>query len=131
MITTTQCEHCGAAVEFELDNWQEGAVGDCPHCKAETRLRRVDIYAVPPAVAKNRREALDKLDAPPLRWKPVSTMAEVIFFLLGFFVTAAGAIIGIDGKIDRALVFGLVGVLFFGWAILLGHLRNIAEKPRE
>jgi hypothetical protein len=131
MIGTSQCEHCGAAVDYELDGWHESAVGDCPHCKQETKLRRTEIYAPPKNVAKNRAEMLERLDREPPKWRPVGNGAEVIFYLIGFGLLALAAVAGTMERTDDAIGAGLASIVPLGFATVLGHLRNIAEKPRS
>lgn len=133
MITTCQCEHCGGAVEFELDQWQEGAIGDCPHCKAETRLRRIEIYAPPAGVAKNRKEMMEKLDRPAPRWRPCGIGGETVLFLGGFILIGAAAfdvVVRLVGLSETSIILiGCTGILLVGLGQLAATLRNIAEKP--
>lgn len=132
MISTCQCDHCGAAVEFELDQWQEGAIGDCPHCGQETRLRRVDLYEPPKAVAKNRAELQAKLRSGTPKWQPVGNGGEVVLFLVGFFMIATGAFafLGLFPLSELAAVLlGCTGFILVGLSLLLGAVRNLAEKP--
>jgi hypothetical protein len=132
MITTTQCEHCGGAIEFELDSWQEGAFGDCPHCKQETRLRRVEIYEAPKGVAKNRKQMLQELDRKPPAWRPVGAGPEILFFLIGTLLVCGGVALMLlsDNAINEVacVIISATGVLCWGINAILGHLRNISEK---
>ena len=132
MITTTQCEHCGGAVEFELDQWQEGAVGDCPHCHQVTQLRRNEIYTAPPVMARNRSEAGRQPPALP-RWKPGGNTGEIFVCMGGVVLLVLGG--GVFGTASNAInevaavVIGCTGCLMIGMAVLIAAVRNLAEKP--
>lgn len=133
MITTCQCEHCSGAVEFELDQWQEGAIGDCPHCNQETRLRRIDVNVPPMPPVKNvvYEDRIKATAWKPQRtdWKPINSSAEAIFYVFGFFGVLAAALCALGGNTTGAVGIGFGAMILWGFASVLAHLRNIAEKP--
>jgi hypothetical protein len=133
MINTTQCQHCGGAIEFELDGWQPGAVGDCPHCNVETELRRMEIYAAPKSVPQNRSQLPKQTEPPPARWQPLGISAELVLFLVGFLLigfAGADALLGFAGlPLLGNLIIGCTGAVWLGLSSVVAALRNIAEKP--